>query len=111
LSTDAAPASAPGDVEERSAVSVFIAPVSQRPLLAALTDLSGAGLIAPFHWVESAPDAGAAAWTAPRYPQPMTVMFMQFNPFDVRECQGRPRNGRVGRKDGTVEPAGLSLRV
>ena len=61
MSTDAAPASAPGDVEERSAVSVFIAPVSQRPLLAALTDLSGAGLIAPFHWVESAPDAGADA--------------------------------------------------
>ena len=61
MSTDAALASAPGDVEERSAVSVFIAPVSQRPLLAALTDLSGAGLIAPFHWVESAPDAGADA--------------------------------------------------
>lgn len=42
-------------------MSVFIAPVSQRPLLAALTDLSGAGLVAPFHWVESAPDAGADA--------------------------------------------------
>lgn len=55
--------------------------------------------------------AMAEAWTAPRYPQPMTVMFMQFNPFDVRECQGRPRNGRVERRDGTVGPAGLSLRV
>lgn len=39
--------------------SIFIAPPSQRPVLAALTDLSQAGLVAPFHWLESVPDLDA----------------------------------------------------
>lgn len=44
---------------ERGTAVVFIAPPSQRPLLAALTDLSAAGLLSPFHWIESVPEPQA----------------------------------------------------
>lgn len=50
----AAPAPAAG--ASRDDAVVFIAPPSQRPLLAALMDLSSAGLLAPFHWLESVPE-------------------------------------------------------
>ena len=49
--------SARDDEAHRDIVSVFIAPPSQRPILAALVDLSSAGLIAPFHWIEADADA------------------------------------------------------
>lgn len=48
------PAPAAGAVRDDAVV--FIAPPSQRPLLAALMDLSSAGLLAPFHWLESVPE-------------------------------------------------------
>ncbi|WP_136314050.1 hypothetical protein [Actinomyces procaprae] len=54
-----------------NAVTVYIAPKSQRPLLGALTDLSAAGLLAPFHWIESPPDP--AADPAQRDPLMLTV--------------------------------------
>ena len=50
---------APAAGAGRDDAVVFIAPPSQRPLLAALADLSSAGLLAPFHWLESVPDPGA----------------------------------------------------
>lgn len=46
---------------QRRSESIVIAPPSQRPILAALTDLSAAGLLAPFQWLESTPGAGQAA--------------------------------------------------
>lgn len=51
------PAPAAGAVRDDAVV--FIAPPSQRPLLAALMDLSSAGLLAPFHWLESVPEPEA----------------------------------------------------
>lgn len=54
--------------------SIFIAPPSQRPVLAALTDLSQAGLLAPFHWLESDPDLDApGARQVPIDPHLVTV--------------------------------------
>ncbi|SPT52940.1 Uncharacterised protein [Actinomyces bovis] len=44
------------NTEVRDTAVVFIAPPSQRPLLAALTDLSASGVLAPFHWIESVPE-------------------------------------------------------
>ena len=75
--------SARDDEAHRDIVSVFIAPPSQRPILAALVDLSSAGLIAPFHWIEADADAdveGLAAapiWSRSatgRSPPPATPM-------------------------------------
>lgn len=37
-------------------VSIFVAPPSQRPVLAGLVDLSAAGLLAPFAWIEAGKD-------------------------------------------------------
>ena len=49
-----------GPAESRS-VSVFVAPPSQRPVLSALVDLSAAGLLAPFAWIESDGEPDKAA--------------------------------------------------
>lgn len=59
--TRTAPPEAADRCEAPSSVSVFIAPPSQRPILAALADLSSAGVLAPFHWAEVVPGTGAGA--------------------------------------------------
>ncbi|MBW3068567.1 hypothetical protein GZ998_03440 [Actinomyces sp. 594] len=55
------------------AVTIYIAPRSQRPVLAALTDLSAAGLLSPFHWIESGPDPSAD----PAQQDPLTLAVNQ----------------------------------
>ena len=42
--------------EKASSAVLIVAPPSQRPVLAALADLSAAGLLAPFAWVEAPRD-------------------------------------------------------
>lgn len=41
-------------------IAVLIAPPSQRPILDALVDLSAAGVVGPFTWIEAAPDPSRA---------------------------------------------------
>ena len=42
--------------EAAGSAVLIVAPPSQRPVLAALTDLSAAGLVAPFSWIEAPRD-------------------------------------------------------
>lgn len=63
----------PSGGSERDTAVIFVAPPSQRPLLAALTDLSASGLLAPFHWLESVPHPE----TDPAFRDPAVVSVSQ----------------------------------